>query len=139
MRVELFEFALHLAGFDELYTLQQRAPRGQIIFDWPKQQRMTRMERYHARHFPNSMYDFGRYGSGTAPYAARGYGAYYGLAAVTGVYLTALPFMMGTAVYPEVSSKTYQTAMSGQPAASDPRLVFNTGEGIFSYFSRGWQ
>ena len=137
MKSEMLDFALHIAGFDEFQVLHSKAPIGQRVFDWPRQQRMTRMERYHARHFPNSMYDFGR-GIQTSG-GTNIYPAFVGLYAVTGVYLTALPFMIGTAVYPQVSGKTYQTAMSGQPAGSDPRLVFNTGEGIFSYFSRGWQ
>ena len=138
MKFEMLEFLLHLSGV-ETYSPYMKAPYGQRVFDWPRQQRMTRMERYHARHFPNSKYDFGRYGSMASPYASRGYGAYYGMAAATGVYLTALPFMMGTAVYPQVSGNTYQTAITGQPAGSDPRLVFNSGEGIFDYFRRGWQ
>ena len=38
-----------------------------------------------------------------------------------------------TAVYPEISGKQYQSAMTGQPTATDTRLVFNSGQGL-DYF-----
>jgi hypothetical protein len=139
MKLEMLDFVLHLSGFDEFQVLQMKAPQGQRVFDWPRKQPMTRMERYHVRHFPNSSYDFGRYGSRGVPYASMAYGGYYAVAAGTAVFLTTAPYVIATDRYPQVSGKTYQTAMSGQPAGSDSRLVFNTGEGIFSYFRRGWQ
>lgn len=38
-----------------------------------------------------------------------------------------------TAYAPQIASKQYQTAMTGQPTASDSRLVFNVGQGL-DYF-----
>lgn len=52
------------------------------------------------------------------------------------IWPVVLPTMLGVAatdVFPTVAGKQYQSAISGQPTASDPNLVFNMGQG-WSYF-----
>lgn len=128
MKVEMFEFAFKLAtGHDyDTFTLGMRAPHGEIVWD-PKRAKPTRMERYHARHFPNSVYDFGRNiqisgGTNIRPFVVGTYVA-------AGVYAVSLPFLMATATYPQVSGPQYQSAMSGQMGIGSGGydLIYNPG------------
>jgi hypothetical protein len=137
MKVEMFELAFRFAtGHDyETFTLGMKAPSGEIVLD-PKRPKPTRMERYHARHFPNSMYDFGRNiqtsgGTNIRPLVV---GAY----AAAGVYAVSLPFLMATSTYPQVSGPQFQSSISGQPSGSDPNLLFGGKQGL-DYFLKNFR
>ncbi len=134
MKVEMFELAFKLAtGHDyETFTLGMKAPHGQIVLD-PKRAKLTRMERYHARHFPDSVYDFGRNiqtsgGTNIRPFVVGTYAA-------AAVYAVSLPFLMATAIYPQVSGSQFQSAITGQPSGSDPNLLFGEPQGLDYFFN----
>ena len=125
MKVEMFEFAFKLATGHEYdtFTFGMKAPSGEIVWD-PKRAKPTRMERYHARHFPNSMYDFGRniQTSGGTNIRPAIVGAY----AAAGVYAVSLPFLMATATYPQVSGPQFQSSISGQPSIGGDIYTLST-------------
>ena len=49
------------------------------------------------------------------------------------VVTVAVLFASATAAAPNIASRQYQSAITGQPSGTDSRLVFNTGEGL-DYF-----
>ncbi len=141
MKSQMLEFMLHLSGVNPLGDyphLHMRAPHGHIVYGPKASQRPTRMQRFHARHFPGHSYDFGPHGRGYTGTGAIGYGAIVGTYAAAGLYAVSAPFILATDTYSTVAASQYQSAMSGQPSgASDPRLLFGGAQGI-DYFLRGW-
>ena len=130
MKTQMFDFLLQVSGYDLLADyphLHQKAPSGHIVFGRKYADRPGRWERHHAKHFPNSHYNFG------PRVATAAWASYYAGTVATAVYLTSLPFMMATATNPQVASKQYQSAITGQPTASDTRLLFGGKQGL-SYF-----
>ncbi len=121
MKQELFEFVLAQATGQE-YDLvpAMRAPHGQIVYG----------EKYVPRHL-RPMFE----GHKTYPELSRRYSpAFAGAARVVAPpLLVAYPFVTATAHYPEVAGAQYQSAMTDQPTASDPRLLSGGKQGL-SYF-----
>jgi len=121
MKQELFEFVFAQATVQE-YDLvpAMRMPRGQIVYG-PK---------YVPRHL-RPMFE----GHKTYPELSRRYSPVIAGAGrvIAPPLLVAYPFVTATAHYPDVASKQYQSAMTGQPTASDPRLLSGGKQGL-SYF-----